>query len=315
MLKKAIVFGINGYKLTLNEKRFFKKTKPWGLILFSRNIKSIKQLKKLIDDIKMTFNDNKYPILIDQEGGKVSRLDKIVDFSIFSQTYFANLYRKNKKLFYHNYKLYINNVSEIFKFVGININTVPVLDIFRKKSHSIIGSRSYSDNANEIINLANICIKLFKKNNIFTVIKHIPGHGLSKDDTHLNQPIISASKKVLIKNDFRPFKYCNSFFGMTCHAVYSAYDINNTATHSKTIINEVIRKHIGFRGILISDDISMKALKYNLEDNATKALEAGCNLILHCNGNINEMIKLSKVIPTIDKFTQKKTSHFYKFLV
>ena len=137
---------------------------------------------------------------------------------------------------------------------------------------------------------------------------------MSTSDSHYETPIIKASKKELIKRDFKPFKLSKSLFAMTAHAVYSTYDPNNTATHSKIVINKVIRNHINFKGILISDDISMKSLKYGLEENAIRALRAGCNLVLHCNGNIKEMIKLVKVIPKIDKFTQKKTSHFYKFL-
>jgi len=142
----------------------------------------------------------------------------------------------------------------------------------------------------------------------------MPGLGLSKCDSHHKTPIIKASKKELIKKDFKPFKECKSLFAMTAHVIYSIYDPIYAATHSKIIINDVIRKHIGFKGLLISDDISMKALKYGLKDNAIKAIDAGCNLILHCNGNIEEVSKLVKIIPTIDKFTQKKTSHFYKFL-
>jgi len=142
----------------------------------------------------------------------------------------------------------------------------------------------------------------------------MPGLGLSKCDSHYKTPIIKASKKELIKKDFKPFKECKSLFAMTAHAVYPKYDSYNTATHSKIIINEVIRNHMNFKGLLISDDISMKSLKYSLEENALKALHAGCNLVLHCNGNIREMSKLIKVIPRIDKFTQKKTTHFYKFL-
>ena len=117
-----------------------------------------------------------------------------------------------------------------------------------------------------------------------------------------------------MRKDFKPFRRCKSFFAMTAHAIYSVYDLANTATHSKIIINKVIRNHIYFKGLLISDDISMKSLKYKLEENATKAIQAGCNLVLHCNANMSEMYKLSKVIPNIDNFTQKKTSHFYKFL-
>jgi len=159
-----------------------------------------------------------------------------------------------------------------------------------------------------------LCIGFYEKNKIGTVIKHIPGLGLSKCDSHYKTPIIKANKKELIKKDFKPFKACKSLFAMTAHAVYPKYDPYNTATHSKIIIKKVIRSHMNFKGLLISDDISMKSLKYSLEENALKALHAGCNLVLHCNGNIREMSKLIKVIPRIDKFTQKKTSQFYKFL-
>ena len=157
-------------------------------------------------------------------------------------------------------------------------------------------------------------INLYKKNKIATVIKHIPGHGMTKYDSHYKTPIIITNKRELFKKDFKPFRVCKSLFAMTAHVVYSVYDPGNTATHSKIIIDKVIRNHINFKGLLISDDISMKSLKYKLEENAVKALQAGCNLVLHCNGNINEMSKLAKVIPKIDNFTQKKTSHFYKFL-
>ena len=314
MNKKAIIFGVRGYQLTNKEKHLFKKTKPWGIILFSRNIKNILQLKILIDDIKKILNDKKYPILIDQEGGKVSRLNKIIDLSYFSQDFFGKLYNKDKKLFYKFYKNYIDKVCNIFKKVGININTVPVLDVRRKKSHNVIGNRSFSQNPERVTTLGKICVDLYKKNKIATIVKHIPGHGMSKCDSHYKTPIIKTNKKELIKKDFKPFRECKSLFAITAHAVYETYDLDNTATHSKIIINQVIRNHINFKGILISDDISMKALKYKLEKNAIKALHAGCNLVLHCNGNISEMSKLVKVIPKIDKFTQKKTSQFYKFL-
>ena len=312
--RSAIIFGVKGYKLSKKEKSFFKKSKPWGIILFSRNIKNIYQLKKLTDQIKKNQNDKKFPIFIDQEGGKVSRLNKIIDLSSFSQTYFADLYKKNKKLFKIIYKDYIDITSDILNKVAININTVPVLDVKRKETHGIIGTRAFTGNPNEIIKLGKLCIKFYKKNKIATVVKHIPGHGLSRCDSHLKTPTIKAGKNELIKNDFKTFKKCQSFFAMTCHAIYSQYDSKNVATHSKIVISQIIRKHIKFKGLLISDDISMKSLKYKLEINALKAISAGCNLVLHCNGNINEMLRLSKVIPKIDKFTQKKTSQFYKFL-
>ena len=139
MNRIAIIFGVKGYQLTIKEKYLFKKVKPWGIILFSRNIKNILQLKILVDDIKKILGDKKYPILIDQEGGKVSRLNKIVNLSLFSQYFFGKLYNKDKKLFYAVYKIYIDKVCEIFKDVGININTAPVLDVTRlKKNHRYI---------------------------------------------------------------------------------------------------------------------------------------------------------------------------------
>ena len=314
MNRKAVIFGVKEYRLTIQEKHLLKKVKPWGIILFSRNIKNIYQLKILVDDIKKILNDKNYPILIDQEGGKVSRLNKIINLNLFSQDFFGRLYKKDKKLFHKVYKIYINKVCDILKKVGININTVPVLDVRRKNTHDVIGNRSFSYNPESVSKLGNICIDLYTKNKIATVVKHIPGHGMSKCDSHYKTPIIKTNKKELIKKDFKPFRACKSLFAMTAHAIYSAYDMYNTATHSKIIINKVIRNHINFKGLLISDDISMKSLKYKLEKNAINSLQSGCNLILHCNGNIREMSKLAKVIPKIDNFTQKKTSHFYKFL-
>jgi beta-N-acetylhexosaminidase len=311
--KKAVIFGIKGLELTKNEIKLFKKIKPWGIILFSRNIKNIGQLKKLTNNIRKIFKTKKYPILIDQEGGKVSRLNKIIDLSYFSQQYFGNLHKTNKNFFLY-YSIYIKAISALLNEVGININTVPVLDVERKNAHSVIGSRSFSKNVNKVIKIGRFCIKEFKKNKIASVIKHIPGHGSSKHDSHFNTPIIKNNKKILSSIDFKPFKFCKSFFAMTAHAIYPTYDSINTCTHSKIIINKIIRKNINFKGILISDDISMKSLKFSLEQNAIKAIKAGCNIILHCNGNIKEMSRLSKAIPKIDKFTQKKTSQFIKFL-
>ena len=314
MNRKAIIFGIKGQRLTNKEKSFFKKVKPWGIILFSRNIKNFVQLKKLTDDIKKINNDNKYPILIDQEGGQVSRLNKIIDLSLFSQNFFGKLYNKDNKLFYKLYKIYVDKICDILGSVGININTVPVLDVKRNSTHNFLKNRSFSKNPELVSELGNICVKLYKRNKIATVVKHIPGHGISKHDSHYRTPIVNIKKNELIRKDFKPFRLCKSLFAMSAHIIYQAYDLNNTATHSKTIIKKVIRKHINFKGILISDDISMKSLKFNLEDNAIKALEAGCNLVLHCNANMHEMYKLAKVIPKIDNFTQKKTQHFYNFL-
>ena len=312
--RKAIIFGIRGTKLTFREKRLLKNGKPWGIILFSRNIKNIKQTKDLLDQIKKIFKDKKYPILIDEEGGKVNRLKNIINLDNFNQKYFGDFFVKDDKKFKIKYKAYIDLISYILNYMGININTVPVLDIIKKNSHKIISNRSFSKNKKVVSKLGQLCIKFYKSNKIATVIKHIPGHGSAKVDSHYFTPIVKNSKKNLIANDFAPFKKCKSFFAMTAHVIFNSYDNRNTATHSKTIIKSLIRKKLGFKGILISDDIAMEALKFNIITNATKALKAGCNLVLHCNANIRQMERLIKVIPNIDTFTYKKTSDFYKFL-
>ena len=314
MYRKAIIIGIKGKSLTRKEKILLKNHKPWGIILFSRNISDFFQLRDLVEEVKYIMRDKHYPVLIDEEGGSVSRLNKIVDLNFFSQEYFAKLYKKNKSSFFHNYKIYIDLLCSIFKKVGININTVPVLDVMRFNTSSVLKKRTFSNDHKLVSVLGKICVDFYTKNKIATVIKHIPGHGLAKSDSHFNLPIVEASKKDLIKKDFFPFKNTKSLFAMTAHILYKSYDSIYPATHSNIVIKEAIRKNINFNGILISDDISMKALKNKLDFNAINALKAGCNIVLHCNGNIDEMTKLLKIMPKIDNFTQKKTSDFYKFL-
>ena len=314
MNRKAIIISISGLKLSRKEKYLIKNEKPWGVILFKRNIKSLNQSIKLIESIRKTIKDKKYPILLDEEGGRVTRLSNLFDNSIYSQKYFGKLYEKNKLIGNSVFKNYILSISLILNKIGININTVPVLDLLYKKKHKIIGDRSFSSKPHIVSNLGEICVKNYKKNKIGTVIKHIPGHGRSKSDSHYKLPIIKEKFQILKQTDFKCFKNNKSFFAMTAHILYNKLDKRNCATLSKKIINEIIRKEIGFKGILISDDISMKALKKNIYENALLSLSAGCNLVLYCSGKISESDKLLKMMPYIDEFTKKKTSEFYKFL-
>ena len=205
-------------------------------------------------------------------------------------------------------------MCSLFKTLGININTVPVLDLLQKKTHNIIGDRSYSYNVNIVKLMGNICVNIYKKNFIGTVMKHVPGHGAAMSDSHFKLPIVNKSLNKLMKEDFHCFKNIKPHFAMTAHILYSKLDSINPATHSSFIIKNIIRKKIGFKGILISDDISMKALKFNLVKNARLAHEAGCNLILYCAGKTTETKKILNETPYIDSFTMKKTSEFYKFL-
>ncbi len=311
--RKSFICGIKGTSLSKKEFEFIKKNKPWGVILFQRNIKNINQSILLVKSIKKIFKDSSYPILIDEEGGRVSRLKNIVDNSIFSGKFFGDLYKLNLKKFNVYYKVYVDQISYVLNLIGININTVPVLDLRRSYTHKIIGDRAYSKNKNIVNRVGNITINLFNQNRIGTVLKHIPGHGLSKKDTHQKLPYISKSIKFLKKNDFSIFKNKKSIFAMTAHIIFEAIDKYECITHSTKGIN-YIRNDIGFKNLIISDDISMKALKYSFSKNVKKAYSSGCNLVLHCNGNLREMEKLAQISPKVDKFIVKKTSEFYKLL-
>ena len=311
--RKAFITGIKSLKLTTSEVKFLKKQKPWGIILFSRNIKSINQTKLLTHSIRKLFKDPHYPILIDQEGGRVNRLKNIITFDNLTGEYFGKLYVQDKRKFNIIYRLFIDKSSYLLKQIGVNINTLPVLDLRIKGSSNIIGDRSFSENKKIVSKLGDICIDLFNQNSIGTVIKHIPGHGLAKVDSHNFTPVVDKSINYLIKNDFFPFKNKDSLFAMTAHIIYKKIDPLNTATHSKKIIN-IIRKKIGFKNVLISDDLSMKSLKYDLITNTIKSFEAGCNLALHCNGNFNEMKVVAENSPLVNNFIIKKTSLFYKNL-
>ena len=311
--RKSFIVGLKGIFLAKKEIFFLKKYKPWGVILFSRNIKSIQQVQKLIFKIKSIFNDKNYPILIDQEGGRVSRVEKIIITTPFSGEYFGFLYKKKKKNISQHINIYINQISYLLREIGVNINTLPVLDIRRKNANLIIGDRSFSNNPKIVKKIGSLFIEKLHKNKIATVIKHIPGHGLAKSDSHISTPKVKNNLKYLIKNDFFPFKNQKSLFAMTAHIIYESIDPILTATHSKKMIN-IIRNKIMFKNIIISDDISMKALKFSIEENTIKAFSAGCNIVLHCNGKMSEMIKVAKNSPKLDSFLMKKTSEFYKLI-
>ncbi len=314
MNRKAAIISIKGSKLTASEIKLLKKEKPWGIILFKRNIINFRQTKDLTQKIRSCMKDPFYPILIDEEGGKVSRLSELFSTKEFSQYFFGLLYEKNNKKGKLIYKYYLETICNILNDLGININTIPVMDLLQSSTHEVIKSRSYSNKAKTIKILGKFCISFLKKKKIASVSKHVPGHGCAKSDSHFNLPIVYKKKSKLYKEDFSLFKKINSNFMMTAHILYKNIDSKNLATFSRNIISQIIRKKLNFKGILISDDISMKALSQNLSANANKALNAGCNLVLYCGGNIKESSKLLKNLRRIDDFTIKKTYQFYNFL-
>ena len=311
--RKSFITGIKSTKLHKNEIIFLKKYKPWGIILFSRNLQSIKQIKKLTSNIKKIFNDKKYPIIIDQEGGRVNRLNKLISLDDLTSEYFGKIFIKDKKEFNIIYKLFIDNICYLLTNLGININTVPVLDLRYKGSSNIIGDRSFSKNPKIVSEIGDLCIKYFRNNSIGTVIKHVPGHGLAKTDSHNFTPIINKSLNYLKRKDFKVFKKKSSMFAMTAHVIFKKIDPNNTVTHSKKLI-KIIRNQIKFKNLIISDDLSMKSLKYSITENTKRAFSAGCNIVLHCNGNLKEMTFVAENSPKINSFIVKKTSEFYNNL-
>ena len=311
--RRCFITGLRSTVLLQKEKKFLKKYKPWGIILFSRNIKSIDQTKMLTDNVKKIFNDKKYPILIDHEGGRINRLKNFIETSHFSGEFFGKLYKKNIKKFDIYYKIFVQKSAYLMDKMGININTLPVLDVRRKNSSNIIGNRSYGSDSKIVSKIGEYCITEFHNNNIGTVIKHIPGHGLANVDSHKSIPVVKNKIKYLNKVDFLPFKNKKSLFAMTAHIIYQDIDNFFTATHSKKVI-KIIRNKIKYKNLIMTDDISMKGLKFSIKENTVRAFKAGCNLVLHCNGNYQEMLKVAQNSPKVNGFIIKKTSQFYKIL-
>ena len=311
--RKSFITGIKGSKLNKLEINFLKKHKPWGIILFSRNLQNVNQIIKLTSDIKKIFKDKNYPIIIDQEGGRINRLKKIISLDNLTSEYFGKIFVDDRKKFNISYKLFVDKISYILNILGININTVPVLDLRYKGASSIIGDRSFSKDTKITSYIGDLCIKYFKANSIGTIIKHIPGHGLANLDSHYFTPTIHKDLSYLKKNDFKVFKSKKTLFAMTAHVIFKKIDPDNTVTHSKKLI-DIIRNQIKFKNLIISDDLSMKSLKYSISENTRKAFMAGCNIVLHCNGNLKEMTFVAKNSPKVSSFILKKTSEFYKNL-
>lgn len=304
-LSKPVIYGVSGLELTDEERYFFKNNGCVGFILFSRNIKDKNQLKNLVSSLKELM-EGEVLILIDQEGGRVARMTKPHWNTYPSGEFFANLYLQDqeqaKTKIFHNFQEIATDLIE----VGINVDCAPLLDLKMKETHDVIGDRAYGESINQIVDLAqNVCDGLLSKN-VFPVIKHIPGHGRACCDSHLELPKVDAKYDILKETDFAVFKeFIEQKFAMTAHILYSDIDARNPATTSKKMI-DIIRSEIGFKNILMTDDLSMKALNGSFYDRAIQSLEAGCDLILHCNGDINEMKEINSALPIISDNLKEK---------
>ena len=299
-LFKPVIYGLKGTSLNDDEKYFFSKNSCIGFILFSRNIVDKIQLKKLTDSLRELM-EGEVLILIDQEGGRVARLAPPIWNTYPAGKYFADLYQQNpqnaKQKLFENYAQIARDLVE----VGINVDCAPVLDVLNPKTHKVIGDRAFGENPHQVADLGiEVCNGLLSCG-VYPVIKHIPGHGRGACDSHLELPIVDASLQELREVDFAPFKALNSQkFAMTAHILYSEIDKNNCATISKNAI-DLIRHEIGFENILMSDDISMKALNQSFAFKTKAILEAGCDLVLHCNGEMSEMLEINSALPNLNE--------------
>jgi len=307
-INKPVIYGCSGLYLKDEEKYFFENSGAVGFILFKRNIRDKAQVKSLVLSLKEVMN-GEVLILIDQEGGRVQRLkgDDWQDYPPAKK--FADLYQENKehskKLCYENYSQISQDLTEL----GINVNCVPLLDILTKQTHDIIGNRALGSNAKQVVDLARQICNSCLDNKIYPVIKHIPGHGRGACDSHLELPIVNATIDELMTSDFLPFmELKDQKLAMTAHILYTSIDNKLPATISKKVIN-LIRNEIGFKNILMSDDISMQALKGSVGERSEAALKAGCDLILHCNGKMEEMQEIDAILPNINNNLLNKLSN------
>lgn len=304
--KTNVIFSLQGLTMLDEEKKFFTRTKPLGIILFGRNIKDSNQLKALCDDIKSCIGDNAL-ILIDQEGGRVRRIKFDEGQDMKAPAHFISLRDKigvdeANKLLYQQYDL----CGSQLKKYGININCAPCADLRYSYADNVIGDRSFGDNLKVTIECCGIVQQALAKNSVQGIIKHIPGHGRAIVDSHLKLPVITDEIKDLENTDFAVFKSLkDAKMAMTAHIIYSEIDPENTITLSKKGL-QYIREKIGFSGIIITDDLSMKALPGSPAENFRDAINAGCDIGLYCRGNLDTMVQFEKHLKPITKELEKK---------
>ena len=288
----AFISGCSGPVLSTAERAFFARTNPWGLILFKRNCETPEQLKRLTSDFRDAVGRKTAPVFIDQEGGRVQRLGppsnawrRYPAARAYGEAFNASALAGLRAA---------RNVGRLMAedliAAGITANCVPVLDVPQPGAHEIVGNRAYSDRIEAIMALARAHAAGFADGGVLPVIKHIPGHGRARADSHLELPVVDATRAELEAVDFPPFAaMADAPMAMTAHVVYTAIDKTAPATLSKKVILSVIRKQIGFRGLLMTDDLSMKALTGSYAEKTRRALDAGCDIVLHCNGEMAQM--------------------------
>jgi beta-N-acetylhexosaminidase len=296
-MRSRAIYGCSGAYLSAAEDSFFREVRPWGFILFARNISDPAQIKDLVANLRDTVGDGQAPVLIDQEGGRVARLKPPHWHERPAAARFGDLYANNpeaaREAVYLNARLIAHDLSSL----GINVNCLPVLDVPVSGAHDVIGDRAFARDPAIVIGLGKAQIEGLMEGGVLPVMKHIPGHGRAGADSHLALPRVSARAEELSATDFVTFRSLDTCpIAMTAHVVYESIDPQRPATTSPKVIRDVIRGEIGFDGLLMSDDLSMKALDGPLAVRAKHTLFAGCDLALHCNGDMDEMREVASEV-------------------
>ncbi|MDG2319515.1 MAG: beta-N-acetylhexosaminidase [Rhodospirillaceae bacterium] len=286
----ATVFGCSGHSLSADERSFFRETKPFGFILFARNIDSPDQVRALVDDVRSCVGWSA-PVLIDQEGGRVQRLRPPHWRSAPPMNQFGLLYAKHPERAVEAVRINMQAIGKELADLGIDVDCAPVLDVPVPGSHDVIGDRALASDPETVRSLAVAACEGLMDAGIVPVIKHLPGHGRAAVDSHKELPVVDTPEAGLAGQDLLPFQKVAALpvAGMTAHVVYTTFDPDQPATLSRKVIAHVIRDRIGFSGLLFSDDLGMKALESSFSDRASKCLSAGCDIALHCCGDLIEM--------------------------
>lgn len=288
----AFITGCAGFSLSAQEMESFRRHNPWGLILFKRNCQTPEQLQELTASFRAAAGRRDAPVFVDQEGGRVQRLGPPSNAwrKYPKARAYGDLYRRDPVAALRTARHVGRLMADDLIAAGISANCLPVLDVPQPGSHDVIGDRAYSLNREQVMVLARAHAAGLMDGGVLPVVKHIPGHGRAMADSHLALPVVDAAREDLRQSDFPPFAaFADAPMAMTAHVVYTALDKKSPATLSRKIVKSVIRGEIGFRGLLMTDDLSMKALSGSIAEKCAQALAAGCDVILHCNGDLGEM--------------------------
>ncbi len=296
----SLIVGLSGITLTDDELRFFRDVQPAGLIIFRRNVFDRGQFARLIEEARDAVGRDNFLVLIDQEGGRVQRLKPPIARVLPPAAAFADLYDEDPDEAKEAAFAIARLTAEELRAYGITMNCAPVADLPVEGAHEIISDRAYGRSVPKVVALAQAVADGYLAGGVVPVVKHIPGHGRATADSHLALPVVATSRQTLSETDFAPFKALAGLpAAMTAHVVYSAIDPESPASTSEIVTRDVIRGEIGFDNLLMSDDLSMKALSGPMRTRAEAVIAAGSDLALHCNGDLDEMRDAAEGAPPL----------------